>query len=79
MLRGDATTAAELLAQAATLSGLADCLVIADGRPVTAASPLPEIVFVIDGAHGARALAGKALADMAAVDASRASATRCAH
>jgi hypothetical protein len=71
VLRGEATTAAELLTEAATLSGLADYLVIADGRPVTAASPLPEIVFVINGAHGARILAGKVLADIAAVEASR--------
>ena len=59
--RGAATTTRALLDEAAALSGFSSLVVIAEGRPVTSSSPLPDICFVIDGARGVRELADEAL------------------
>ena len=66
VVRGVATSTRALLVEAAARCGFSDCVVIADGRPMTALSALPAICFVIDGADGVRAVADKALATIVA-------------
>ncbi len=63
--RGAATTTRALLAEAKTPSGFSNCVVIAEGRPMTSSPPLPDICFVIDGV---RKLVGEALLEVMAAE-----------